>query len=204
MLIDAAVENPTLSHGENSINCDNGLKDFLQKLEMMNLLEKFENELVTLDMLKEMNHEDLKSIGIITFGHRHKILKEIMSYRPPNIVETIVNSAEFQFGCVNCEENFNTHDALRDHTEICIPVTSHSKYNGGNLYENNHFRMSMISMEDSVAVDHVRAESTRINETLSVSQFHDFDDIVDLPSRKRKFGECDRTNLKCLKYRFYN
>ena len=114
MLIDAAVENPTLSHGENSINCDNGLKDFLQKLERMNLLEKFENELVTLDMLKEMNHEDLKSIGIITFGHRHKILKEIMSYRPPNIVETIVNSAEFQFGCVNCEENFYTHDALRD------------------------------------------------------------------------------------------
>ena len=64
--------------------------------------------------------------------------------------------------------------------------------------------MSVISMEDSVAVDHIRAESTRINETLSVSQFDDFDDIVDLPSRKRKFGECDRTNLKRLKYRIYN
>ena len=53
--------------------------------------------------------------------------------------------------------------------------------------------MSVISMEDSVAADHVRAESTRINETLSVSQFDDFDDIVDLPSHKRKFGECDCT-----------
>ena len=64
--------------------------------------------------------------------------------------------------------------------------------------------MSVISMEDSVTAEHVRAESTRINETLSVSQFDEFNDIVDLPSRKRKFGECDRTNSKCLKYRFYN
>ena len=132
MLIDSAVENPTLSHGENSLNCDNGLKDILTKFEMMNLLEKFESELITLDMLKEMNHNDLKSIGITTFGHRHKILKEIMSYRPPSIVENVVNSAQFQFGCVNCRgENFNTHGALRDHTKICIPVTSHSKCNGG-------------------------------------------------------------------------
>lgn len=44
MLVDAAGENPTLSHGENSINCDNKLKDFLRKLEMMNLLKKFESE----------------------------------------------------------------------------------------------------------------------------------------------------------------
>ena len=59
-------------------------------------------------------------------------------------------------------------------------------------------------MEDSVAADHVRAESKRINETLSVSQFDDFDDIFDLPSRKRKFGECDRTSLKRFKYRIHN
>ena len=64
--------------------------------------------------------------------------------------------------------------------------------------------MYVISMEDSVAAEHVIAESTRINETLSVSQFDEFNDIVDLPSCKRKFGECDRTNSKCLKYRFYN
>lgn len=38
-------------------------------------------------------------------------------------------------------------------------------------------------MEDSVAAD-VRAESTRINETLSVSQFDDLDEIIDSPSRK--------------------
>ena len=57
--------------------------------------------------------------------------------------------------------------------------------------------MSVISMEDSVAAEHVIAESTRINETLSVSQFDEFNDIVDLPSRKRKLGECDRTNSKC-------
>ena len=64
--------------------------------------------------------------------------------------------------------------------------------------------MSVISMEDSVAAEHVIAESTRINETLSVPQFNDFDDIVDLLPRQKKFGECVRTNSKYLKYRFYN
>ena len=100
-----------------------------------------------------------------------------MSYRPPNIVETIVNSIQFQFNCANCEENFNRHDALRDHTKICIPVTSHSKYDGGNLYKNNQFRLSVISLEDSAAAHHVRAESTRIL-TTSLTYHHAKENLV--------------------------
>ena len=35
----------------------------------------FEREQVSVDILSEMGHEDLKQIGITAFGHRHKLIK---------------------------------------------------------------------------------------------------------------------------------
>ena len=39
------------------------------------LREIFEREQVSVDILSEMGHEDLKQIGITAFGHRHKLIK---------------------------------------------------------------------------------------------------------------------------------
>ena len=39
------------------------------------LREIFEQEQVSVDILSEMGHEDLKQIGITAFGHRHKLIK---------------------------------------------------------------------------------------------------------------------------------
>lgn len=39
--------------------------------------ELFEREHITLDILAEMTHNDLKDIGIVTYGERHKLLKGI-------------------------------------------------------------------------------------------------------------------------------
>ena len=33
------------------------------------------SEQITVDILSEMGHEDLKQIGITAFGHRHKLIK---------------------------------------------------------------------------------------------------------------------------------
>jgi tankyrase len=41
------------------------------------LRELFEREHITLDILGEMTHNDLKEIGIIAYGERHKLLKSI-------------------------------------------------------------------------------------------------------------------------------
>ena len=35
----------------------------------------FEREQVSVDILSEMGHEELKQIGITAFGHRHKLIK---------------------------------------------------------------------------------------------------------------------------------
>jgi len=39
------------------------------------LNEIFEREQITLDILAEMEHEDLKQIGITAYGYRHKLIK---------------------------------------------------------------------------------------------------------------------------------
>lgn len=41
------------------------------------LLELFEREQITLDILAEMGHEDLKQVGVSAYGFRHKLIKGI-------------------------------------------------------------------------------------------------------------------------------
>ena len=50
---------------------------FLASLQLEKLREIFDREHVTVDILAEMGHEDLKQIGITAFGHRHKLIKGI-------------------------------------------------------------------------------------------------------------------------------
>jgi len=58
------------------------LAAFLASLQLENghgqhLREVLEREQITVDILSEMGHEDLKQIGIHAFGHRHKLIKGI-------------------------------------------------------------------------------------------------------------------------------
>lgn len=49
--------------------------NFLASLNLEHLLDIFEREQITLDILAEMSHEDLKQIGISAYGFRHKLIK---------------------------------------------------------------------------------------------------------------------------------
>lgn len=40
-------------------------------------MDLFEREQITLDILAEMGHEDLKQIGVSAYGYRHKLIKGI-------------------------------------------------------------------------------------------------------------------------------
>ncbi|VVC35473.1 Hypothetical protein CINCED_3A004169 [Cinara cedri] len=51
------------------------VQGFLESMDLEHLNEIFEREQITLDILAEMDHEDLKQIGIATYGHRHKLIK---------------------------------------------------------------------------------------------------------------------------------
>uniref|UniRef100_A0A673N015 Poly [ADP-ribose] polymerase n=1 Tax=Sinocyclocheilus rhinocerous TaxID=307959 RepID=A0A673N015_9TELE len=50
---------------------------FLKILGLEHLRDIFEREQITLDVLADMGHEELKEIGINAYGHRHKLIKGI-------------------------------------------------------------------------------------------------------------------------------
>merc|ERR1712013_532643 len=60
---------------ETSLNMSIGA--FLTSLGLEQLREVFDREHISVDILAEMGHEDLKQIGITAFGHRHKLIKGI-------------------------------------------------------------------------------------------------------------------------------
>ena len=60
---------------ETSLNMS--VSAFLASLGLEQLREVFDREQISVDILSEMGHEDLKQIGISAFGHRHKLIKGI-------------------------------------------------------------------------------------------------------------------------------
>lgn len=56
---------------------DVSVEEFLSGIEFNHYLPIFTREHITIDILVDMTHEDLQSIGITAFGHRHRILKKV-------------------------------------------------------------------------------------------------------------------------------
>ena len=58
------------------------MQDVLCSLSLEHLGELFEKEDITMDVLVDMTtSEDLQTIGVAAFGHRHKILKKVKEMR---------------------------------------------------------------------------------------------------------------------------
>ncbi|GAB6027052.1 hypothetical protein CHUAL_013779 [Chamberlinius hualienensis] len=53
------------------------IENFLRSLGLDHLRDLFEKEQITLDILAEMGHEELKQIGVQAYGHRHKLIKGV-------------------------------------------------------------------------------------------------------------------------------
>ena len=51
------------------------VEELLSSLQLGSLTELFQREHITMDVLVEMTNDDLQSIGVDAFGHRHKILR---------------------------------------------------------------------------------------------------------------------------------
>lgn len=54
---------------------------FVFSLQLEHLTDLFEREQITLEILVEMGHDDLKQVGVNAYGFRHKILKGIAHLR---------------------------------------------------------------------------------------------------------------------------
>uniref|UniRef100_A0A3Q2YLW9 Poly [ADP-ribose] polymerase n=1 Tax=Hippocampus comes TaxID=109280 RepID=A0A3Q2YLW9_HIPCM len=56
---------------------DMTINQFLKSLGLEHLRDVFQREQISLDVLADMGHEELKEIGINAYGHRHKLIKGI-------------------------------------------------------------------------------------------------------------------------------
>ena len=64
----------TVAEGERGID-SMSVSAFLNSVGLEQLVCVFDKEQITMDILVEMGHDELKEIGINAYGHRHKILK---------------------------------------------------------------------------------------------------------------------------------
>lgn len=56
---------------------DFSITQFIRNLGLEHLMDIFEREQITLDVLVEMGHKELKEIGISAYGHRHRLIKGV-------------------------------------------------------------------------------------------------------------------------------
>ncbi|XP_043406653.1 poly [ADP-ribose] polymerase tankyrase-2 isoform X6 [Chelonia mydas] len=72
-----SAEGATVLEKKEVPGVDFSINQFVRNLGLEHLIDVFEREQITLDVLVEMGHKELKEIGINAYGHRHKIIKGV-------------------------------------------------------------------------------------------------------------------------------
>ena len=62
---------------------DGKLEDLIKKIGLTGLKELFQREKITLDILSEMDHSAMKDLGILAYGDRHRLIKELKLHNQP-------------------------------------------------------------------------------------------------------------------------
>ncbi|CAH8665820.1 unnamed protein product [Dicrocoelium dendriticum] len=73
--------------GSAILNCNQSkvtVANFLTSLDLQMYIELFYKEEVTMDILSEMGHSELKELGISVYGHRHKLIRGLQRWRVPS------------------------------------------------------------------------------------------------------------------------
>ncbi|TPP66477.1 Poly (ADP-ribose) polymerase [Fasciola gigantica] len=71
-------------------------ESFLASLDLHRYVELFEREEVTMDILAEMGHAELRELGVSVYGHRHKIIKGIQRWRASSSNSTTLVTSGLQ------------------------------------------------------------------------------------------------------------
>ena len=129
----------------------------VEGLNLCHLFDIFETENIDIDILSEMTHDDVKStsIGISTFGERHRIIKEFKNW-PPNVVQSIVAAPEDPYLCSLCGKHFSSPENLKMHM-YSLHVQEHPDVYPDNEFSCNNCEETfgtLGSLNDHTAVAH--------------------------------------------------
>ena len=99
------------------------VRELLMNIDLEHLAQLFEAENIDIDVVAEMTHEYLKSVGIST-------INAFALKKTQNVVETIIDAPPvFEFSCKNCGKTFISLDNLNDHIKADHSQPSQSVYN---------------------------------------------------------------------------
>jgi len=101
------------------------VSSFLTKLKLENLIDLFEREQITLEILTEMGHDDLKQVGVTAYGYRHKILKGIATMRASQGLSNVSNPGTLLIDLLP-----NDKEYLMVEDEMQSTIRQHQRDNG--------------------------------------------------------------------------
>ena len=107
-------------------NEDITIEVFLSKINMSHLLSLFLKEEVTLDVLLEMGHDDLKNLGLSTYGQRHRILKGIKDYKIATAKGAVPGDNPFHSNVVSGDypDIIDIPTTDKDYISVCMELQS--------------------------------------------------------------------------------
>ncbi|KAI6653202.1 glutaminase kidney isoform, mitochondrial isoform 1 precursor [Oopsacas minuta] len=119
---------PVLPSIKSTDSKDSSIRTFLRTIEMEQFADLFEREHITLDILTEVSHNDLKEIGILTYGDRHRILKSVAIDSHTQITPEI-NSEDYSTSLVELDRR--DRDFLSVSSEFIDSIREHKDNKGG-------------------------------------------------------------------------
>lgn len=127
-------------------NCSNitNVATFLQSLGLEHLLELFEREQITLDILAEMGHEDLKQVGVSAYGYRHKLIKgmdKLLSSAAGSIWQPSINPGTLLVDLLTEDKEFL---AVEEEMQSTIREHRDNGHSGGIFARYNIVRVSQV------------------------------------------------------------
>ena len=130
----------TSSHSSISIT------SFLNGLGLDHLTEVFVREQISIDILAEMGHEELKQIGVNAYGHRHRLLKGIEKLLLSSH-SSAQHSIPLSSGTVIIDLNLTDKEfkAVEDEMQTSIREHKDSGHSGGVFNRYNVIKIQRIS-----------------------------------------------------------
>ena len=170
-------------------------------------------ERITVEILSEMTHDDLKSIGIFAFGDRHKIINGFrrktnnersnvqVTSEVPEVYNVIEEVSEEMSESVNSPVTL-----LRNQLQKSVEK---SNYKGGNLFDGSRGMELYLTLLGDEADENPKANSTQ-NETLvvdgktvSVNFVSESMRIGDISKKRKATDKNSSKTVKKMRYRLY-
>ncbi|XP_028173938.1 poly [ADP-ribose] polymerase tankyrase [Ostrinia furnacalis] len=124
-----------------ALSTSESLQTFLSSIGLEQLASILEREQITVDILSEMSHEDLRAVGVPAYGHRHRLLKAARHSRHAAHEwyggTTLVDVTAAADGA--CESEFAIVER-----EMQASVRAHREHAGGNFSHYNVVRIQKI------------------------------------------------------------